>query len=75
MGRIDFAPLFGPFTLYFPLLCIIMVIMLTFDVIGRLGRVCGFEDFLFSAQDNSSTGEVDDGRLLIADGNCPRIDE
>jgi hypothetical protein len=69
MGTMNLAPLFGQFQFYFPILCIVIVFLLGFNVIERIGNMCGFADILFSEDENNAGawGDVEDGRLLLAD--------
>lgn len=64
------APVIGDFQAYIPIITAVIVFLNLFNVIERISRYFGFNDDLFDETQNNqdSWGDVEDGRLMLADG-------
>lgn len=73
MGIMNLAPIIGDgFQIYVPILIVVICLLNLLNVVGRLAKLFGFSDDLFSGNDGgkeNSWGDVDDGRIMLTEGN------
>ena len=67
MGKVNIVPIFGTeFTLFFPLVLLILFVSNVLDFYGKILRMIGLKQFQFS--ENFSDDRIDEGKKLLEDG-------
>lgn len=67
MGDIDIVPIFGKgFTLFFPLILIILCLLILFNIHGKVLNIIGLKQFQFT--DNFADDRIEEGKKLLQEG-------